>query len=172
MAIERNWKYYLGLSLLIYSFIPYGVAALVIPFLPISHVRAASIGAGIIASAEIAFFCGAALLGKPFLQLIKSKIKGFFFRKKEVRSAGVIGKGRHYFGVVLLLLSFLPYYITEGVLIFGHPEGRGIKALILILLGGDALFMISLFILGGDFWDRLKRLFEWPGKAVRNEEYV
>ena len=163
MAIERNWKYYLGISLLIYSFIPYGVAALVLPFLPISHTRAASIGVVIIASAEASFFCSVALLGRPFLQLIKSNIKGFLFRKKDVRPAGIIGKGQHYFGVVLLLLSFLPYFITEGVLVFGHPEGQSIKALILVMLGGDALFMISLFILGGDFWDRLKRLFEWPG---------
>jgi hypothetical protein len=172
MAIERNWKYYLGLSLLIYSFIPYGVGALVLPFLPISHARAASIGAAIIASAEIAFFCGAALLGKPFVESVKAKIKGFLFRKRDVRPVGLISKGRHYFGVTLLLLSFLPFYVTEAVLIFGHPVDVGVKALIVTMLGGDALFMVSLFILGGEFWARLKRLFEWPGSEVRGEKQV
>jgi len=169
MALERNWKYYLGLSLLIYSFIPYGVAALVLPFLPISHARAASIGAAIIASAEIAFLCGAALLGKPFVDSIKAKIKGFLFPRRDVRPIAFISKGRHYFGISLLLMSFLPFYITEAVLLFGHPE-EAVKVMIVIMLGGDALFMMSLFILGGEFWARLKKLFEWPGKSVRDAE--
>ncbi len=28
------------------------------------------------------------------------------------------------------------------------------------------MFIVSLFVLGDEFWSRLKRLFEWPGKEL------
>ena len=37
--------------------------------------------------------------------------------------------------------------------------------LINLLILGDVLFITSFFILGGEFWARVKKLFEWPGKT-------
>jgi hypothetical protein len=31
---------------------------------------------------------------------------------------------------------------------------------------GEVLFVTSLFVLGGEFWGRLKGLSQWPGAAV------
>ena len=38
------------------------------------------------------------------------------------------------------------------------------RAIIALLLVSDATFLVSLFVLGGDFWERLKKLFEWQGE--------
>jgi len=33
-------------------------------------------------------------------------------------------------------------------------------------VGGDIMFLIALFVLGGEFWDKLKSLFVYESKAV------
>jgi hypothetical protein len=37
-------------------------------------------------------------------------------------------------------------------------------------LAGDALFISSLFVLGGDFWDKVRSLFIHGAKARFNEQ--
>jgi hypothetical protein len=34
------------------------------------------------------------------------------------------------------------------------------------MLAGDIIFVASLFVLGPEFWERLKKLFAWPGKTA------
>jgi len=163
----KNWKYHLGLSLFVYSFIPICTVELIF-LLPITAAEAASIALIYFGSGELAFFGAIAFLGKPFVEAIKSKIKGFFIRKKPDAPPGPIGKTQHTIGVTLFFASFLPYPIVEGILIFGHPTGRELHYLVTALLAGDVIFIISLFILGGEFWDRMKKLFEWPGNNKVN----
>lgn len=178
MQIKKDWKYYAGLALFIYCWIPYLASALIlILHIPIDKSLAA-IGVFVV-SAEIAFALSVVLLGKPFIALIKSKVKGFILRRKELWHAAPVGRVRHAVGVVLLLVSFLPYFITEFSLLTGYPRGdAGRWTLFCLLVAGDALFMTSLFVLGGDFWDRLKALFKWRGEtapAVENskgDDYV
>jgi hypothetical protein len=33
------------------------------------------------------------------------------------------------------------------------------------VVAGDLIFLVSLFVLGGDFWDKLKALFIFESKA-------
>jgi len=159
MQIKKDWKYYTGLILFIYCWIPYLASALILILrIPIDKSLAA-IGVFIV-SAEIAFALSVVLLGKPFIELIKSKLKGLVLRRRELWHAAPVGRGRHAVGVALLLVSFLPYFITEVSLLLGYPrDDAGRWTLFYILIAGDALFMTSLFVLGGDFWDRLKALF-------------
>ena len=161
LKIEKNWKYYLGFTLFIYSFVPYCVSGLIFFFkIPIGEVIGI-IGA-FLGSAEVAFAISVILLGKPFVKLLRAKFKGIFLRHKEAQPAKPVGKKRYYIGIVLLLLSFLPWFISELVLFFGYPRTEdGHTILLLIMLSGDAMFIISLFTLGGDFWDRLKNLFQY-----------
>ena len=162
MSQEKDWKYYLGLSLFIYSFVPICTVEMVF-LLPLTHAEAASIAVIYVASGEISFLSAVALLGKPFVESLKIKIKGFFIRRKPVALPKPIGKMRHVAGVILFFVSFLPYPIAEGVLLLGHPTERTLHYLVTTLLTGDAIFIVSLFVLGGEFWERLKKLFEWPG---------
>jgi hypothetical protein len=43
------------------------------------------------------------------------------------------------------------------------PRAQMLGAIIVILIVGQATFFISLFVLGGEFWAKLKKLFQWPG---------
>ena len=136
-----------------------------LPFLPVSKVNAVSIATCLLISSEISFLLSVALLGKPFIQVIKTKIKGIF-RKKSVADLKPVGKIRHAVGITMLLsASIVPYSLTEFALLLGHVEKYGHTALINLLIIGDGLFVASFFILGGEFWARVKKLFEWPGKT-------
>ena len=164
-TLKKDKKYYLGVFLFIYSFIPYVFTFLVLPFLPVSKANAISLATGLLISSEISFLLSVALLGKPFIQLLKSKIKASIFRKKGETHLKPVGKIRHAVGITMLLVAFIvPYSLTEIALLLGYVEKYGHTALINLLILGDVLFITSFFILGGEFWARVKKLFEWPGK--------
>jgi len=166
--MKKDKKYYLGMTLFVYSFIPYVFTFLVLPFLPVSKVTAVSIATGLLISSEISFLVSVALLGKPFIQLIKSKIKSSIFRKKGEEHLKPVGKVRHSAGITMLLVAtIVPYSLTEVALLLGWVEKYGHTALVGLLILGDVLFITSFFILGGEFWARVKKLFEWPGKTER-----
>lgn len=160
--LRKDWKHRLGLGLLIYSFVPICTVELV-AFLPLTGVQAVLFGSVYVASGEIAFLGAVALLGKPFIQAVKDKIKSFF-RSKKPSEPKPISKTRHVVGVTLLLLSLLPYYLSIASLFFMRAEAPNLRALLYLLLSGEGLFILSLLVLGEEFWARLKRLFEWPGK--------
>mgnify|MGYP000868173482 FL=1 len=162
MHPEKNWKYYLGLSLFGYSFVPILTVELLF-FLPLSHAQAASMALIYVGSGEVAFFAAIALLGRSFVETLKAKFKAFFIRNKPAQPPRPIGKTRHTVGVILFFASFFPYPFVVAALIFLHPTGRDLNYLVAALLAGDGIFITSLFVLGGEFWERLKRLFEWPG---------
>ena len=163
--MKKDKRYYLGITLFVYSFLPYGFTFLVLPFLPVSKVTAVSLATGLLISSEISFLLSVALLGKPFIQVIKAKIKGIF-RKKSVADLKPVGKIRHAVGITMLLVaSIAPYFLTEIALVLGYVEKYGHTALVNLLVLGDVLFITSFFILGGEFWGRLNELFAWPGKT-------
>jgi hypothetical protein len=160
--MEKNWKYYLGLALLALSIIPVCTVELVL-LLPITKTQAVSVGAVYLAFGEGAFLLAATLLGKPFIQTVKAKIKGLFSRPNGAGPRQPISKTRHYLGVSLFLLSFSPYLITEIAILFVSLQEAELRILLILLLSGDVMCVVSLLVLGDEFWGRLQRLFEWPG---------
>jgi hypothetical protein len=160
-AIPRNWKYYLGLALFLWSIAAIGVAACA-PLLPVSAAAAAAIATAVVISAEIAFWASAALLGKAFLATAKAKIRELFTRRVSTAPQPVI-RARDALGVGLLFASMLPYYIIAAIPFLGLPKHLELRTIILTLIIGEVTFIVSLFVLGGEFWARLQKLFQWPG---------
>lgn len=168
--MKKDKKYYLGIALFVYSFLPYIFTFLVLPFLPVSEVKALTIATGLLISSEVSFLLSVVLLGKPFIQLIKSKIKGSIFRKKGDATLKPVGKLRHRVGIAMLLTAaIVPYFLTEMALVLGFVEKYGHTPLVNLLVMGDLLFITSFFVLGGEFWTRVNALFQWSGKAAVHE---
>lgn len=165
VPVPGDWKRRLGIGLLVYSFIPLCTVELV-AFLPLTAGQAVAFGAIFIASGEIACFAAVALLGKPFIEGVKQRLKGFFLRGREPSPPKHIGKLRHYTGITLLVGSLIPYYVVLGFFIFSRPTSTPLPGLLYLLLTGEGLFFVSLLVLGEEFWARLKKLFEWPGKEA------
>ncbi len=113
----------------------------------------------LIGAPEIFSVISIIILGKQGFNYIKQKI--LFFLKKIVPSAEV-SRRRYRFGLFLLLLhvifAYLIYYAPD--IIVGYTENR-----IAMNLVADFLFIITLFILGGEFWEKLRALFIYDAKA-------
>ncbi len=158
--MKKDWKYYLGISLFLYSFLPMSIVA-ILPFMGMTLGQAGTFAVVFLASGEMAFWGAAALLGKEFLTALKKRVKGWFKRTHEPKP---ISRGRHRFGIILLAISTLPYYAMLIYLLFFSHHESDINFLAWTLVGGETVFMAALLILGGDFWDRLKHLFQWQGE--------
>ena len=158
---KKGWRFYLGLALFVYSFIPSFCSTLLLLFnIPISELIT-FIGV-FIATGYIAFFASIALLGKTIILAVKSKLfsllKFSYFRVDTYH----ISRMRHIFGIILLVISFVPYFVIEVFLLLEYPAKYGVSYVhFYLMIGGDVVFIISLFVLGSSFWGRLKDLFKW-----------
>ncbi len=159
--LEKDWKYYLGLGLFIFSWLTFFVALLA-PFMPVSKATAAALATAFIIAGEVTFWASVALLGKPFMQLLKTKLITFLHSRKPVELRRV-SKLRHDVGLALFFCSFLSYYLALAVAFLDLPRDQMLNAIINILFTGEATFFVSLFVLGGEFWAKLKKLFQWSG---------
>ena len=106
---------------------------------------------------ELCLLLAVAILGKPgfnYLTGIFKKSLGRFFAKHgppEVVSARRYKIGLVMFVVPLLLAWATPYFAH-------HLPGYESRP-ILYALPGDIILIASLFVLGGEFWDKLRALF-------------
>ncbi|MFC2149194.1 transporter suffix domain-containing protein [Candidatus Auribacterota bacterium] len=169
IPIEKNWKFYTGISLFIFSYFPYLFAPF-IPLLPVSHTAMISIAAISVTSAELIFFISILLLGKPFMVWMKAMAIKYIFRGKAASAPAYFAKIRHYLGVTLFCMSFIPYFVTEVAILIRDPQPHTLHIYLGVMLSGNALFIISLFVLGGDFWEKLKDLFVWQSKKIDIEQ--
>ncbi|MCF8043699.1 MAG: transporter suffix domain-containing protein [Desulfarculaceae bacterium] len=156
--MTKDWKYYLGLSLFIYSLAPIVIVAL-LPFFGMDLAEMGTLAVVFLTSGEVSFWGAAVLLGKPFMAALKQKFASWF--RREAAPPQPISRARHLLGVWLLVISFLPYYAVLVYLLFFVPDNATIHFLAWTMAAGEMLGIVSLFVLGGQFWERLKRLFQW-----------
>jgi hypothetical protein len=102
---------------------------------------------------ELAILASVSIMGKQGFEFIKGKVFGYF---KKIAPPDVVSKTRYRIGLVIFIIPFLiawllPYFTS----LIPAYNNFGIY----INIGGDLLLMISLFVLGGDFWDKLRSLF-------------
>jgi hypothetical protein len=102
-----------------------------------------------------------ALVGKAGFAYIKHQAMSKLSRLAPSREVGNV---RYYIGLVMFflpfLVAFLGPYVAQWV-----PADIVDRRLVVGLLG-DTVFLASLFVLGGDFWDKLRALFV-PGAKAR-----
>ena len=102
---------------------------------------------------ELFMIVAVAIAGKAGFNYIKSKIFGFL---KKYRPPDTVSETRYNFGLVLFLVPvisgwLLPYLTNH---IPSYEENRYAISIV-----GDIVLIASLFVLGGDFWDKLRGLF-------------
>jgi hypothetical protein len=101
---------------------------------------------------ELFMIIAACIAGKEGFQFIKSKIFEVFKYAVPDRVSKVRYKiGLVLFVIPLLLAWLLPYFAFH--IPFYEDNLYLINAL------GDVMMLVSLFVLGGDFWDKLRSLF-------------
>jgi hypothetical protein len=102
---------------------------------------------------EVFMLIAIGVMGKPGYDLIKTKFLKYF---KFLNPPETVSPARHKIGITMfwtpiILGIFIPYlgYFFEGLSHFP------IYAYII----SDAIFILSFFVLGGEFWDKFRLLF-------------
>jgi hypothetical protein len=134
-----------------------------LPVLPLLGLSAQSIAAftGVmVVLAEGLMITAAAIAGKEGLAYIKQRIFG---RLKSYGPPRTVSAARYRTGLIIfalpLLFALLSPYLAKHLP--GMAEHRLVYAVV-----GDLLLLVALFLLGGNFWDKLRALFIHEAVAV------
>ena len=104
------------------------------------------------------------LVGKEGFRYIKQKAFGLL---KKAAPPDVVSLTRYTIGLVMftipLLMAWVLPYISTYLNFYEVYKLH-------INLGGDLLLIVSLFVLGGDFWDKLRSLFLYRSRAIHMDD--
>ena len=158
-ALKAGWRIKTGFAIFIASL----VWPILLPVLPLIGLSAQSIAAfaGVmVVAAEVMMIAAAAIVGKEGLAYIKQRVFGFI---KSYGPPRKVSAARYKTGLVMfalpLLYAFLSPYV--GKYIPGVADHHKVYA-----VAGDLMLLVGLFLLGGDFWDKLRALFIHKAVAV------
>ena len=156
---KAEWRIKLGFTM----FIAAMVWPVLLPILPLFGLSTQSVAAFtgfMLVAAEVVIILAAAIAGKEGFAYIKKRVFGFF---KSYGPPQVVSAKRYKIGLVIFMVPLLfgfgsPYV---GHFIPGLDEHKIVYA-----VAGDILLLAGLFMLGGNFWDKLRSLFLHKAVAV------
>ena len=156
-TLKRDWRFYAGMTALVLAVIlPLG--AFIVPMLGLPLAQSALLVGMLVAGGpEVLCIAAIALLGKETFQYLAHHAKLAFRHTVIDRPAS---KARYYIGLAIILLSWLPAYIYA----YAPATMPGGNARIYILAAMDLAFVASVFIMGGEFWEKVRRIFIYEGK--------
>jgi hypothetical protein len=102
---------------------------------------------------EVGILLAGAILGKEGFVWLKGRL---FALLRRGLPPDRVGPWRHRIGVAMFTLPLLFGWLLPYLEPFLPP---GWKAPLALYIAGDVLFLLSLFVLGGEFWDKLRGLF-------------
>ena len=167
----RTWRYKVGLGLILFGHVIL-VAGLLLPVLGLAS---ASLVGVLVVGGEIISISSIVFLGKEGFLAIKSKVFAFV----KAGYAGPVGPTRHYIGIALLCTNVLTTYLMvlyawdafaattpadpmpriweldftqQGTLVFW------------LFLSGEISFLIGIYVLGADWWGRVRNVFVWEAE--------
>jgi hypothetical protein len=150
---EADWRIKLGAALFGISILLPVAGIPLVATLGLSTTMSASVSGVLLVGAELLGVGAVAVMGKSGYAFIKNRVFGFL---KQYGPPQKVSRGRYNIGLVIfcapLLFGWLSPYISEwvpGLMSYPLP----------FAIGGDFLILVSLLILGGDFWDKIRSLF-------------
>jgi hypothetical protein len=151
--IKPGWRFHGGIVLFVLGLLsPLFIPLVTVTALPTGWKTALS-GLLLLGIPELLWVAAAAIMGKAGFDYIKGKLWGFF---KKMAPPDEVSPTRHRVGLVMFLLPILFGWLAAyGVHKIPGYENYRLAANII----GDVLFLSSFFVLGGDFWDKLRGLF-------------
>ncbi|MGD9684553.1 MAG: hypothetical protein AB7W16_25595 [Candidatus Obscuribacterales bacterium] len=154
------WRLYSGIALIVLSLLmPLFSVWIIASALP-AWLKASLVGLVSVGGPEILAFVAVAVLGKEAFELIMGRVMGLL---KRMAPSASVSKFRYRLGLLLMILTFLPSYVVAYSPSW-LPDSS--PARLYVCLSADVFFVISLFVLGGDFWDKLRALFIYEARAV------
>jgi hypothetical protein len=104
---------------------------------------------------ELFMIIAAAILGKQGYQYLKQSLLKLL---KRYGPPEKVSKTRYTVGLILFIL---PLIVGWGMPYFGEKISFYNDHRLIINIVFDAMLIVSIFVLGGEFWDKLRGLFVW-----------
>jgi hypothetical protein len=121
--------------------------------LGLSASMTASFTGGLLVAAEILGVASIAVMGKRGYATIKNWFSSFL---KRYGPPQTVSRLRYKIGLVMfcfpILFAWVSIYVAQWVPYFMNNP-------LMYAIGGDIMLLTSLFVLGGDFWDKIRSLF-------------
>ena len=112
---------------------------------------------------ELFTIVAAAILGKAGFEYLKARVKGALGRFFEKHGPPeTVGRARHRIGLAMFITPIALGWLTPYA--FHHFPGYETYRFV-YGMPGDLLLITSLFVLGGEFWDKLRALFVHGAKV-------
>lgn len=154
------WRFKLGIVLFVLSIIiPVIGIPLTVSFLELSTTMMTSLTGGMLLAGEVLGLLAVAVMGKPGYNYIKIR---FFSFLKQYAPPQRVGRSRYTIGLAMFCIPILFGWVSvyTSNYIPGFSENPLPYA-----IAGDLLFLASLVVLGGDFWDKIRALFVYDAEA-------
>jgi uncharacterized membrane protein (DUF485 family) len=159
MAVNKKTRLYAGMTLLILSAISPLFGFLVAKTNLSVMMKTTVIGLLTAGVPEVLILLAAAILGKENFERIKSKV---FSVLKRLRPTARVSRTRYIIGLTMFLIPVIPTYVMAYAPQW-LPDPS--PARLYVNLAADFIFATSLFVLGGDFWDKLTALFVYQARV-------
>ena len=159
-----GWRLKLGVAIFVLSILLPVAGIPLVATLDLSATVTASVSGALLVGAEVLGVLAVAVMGKPGYIYIKSRVFGLFRRYGPPEE---VSRARYNIGLVMFILPILFGWVTLYVSdwIPNLEENTFAYA-----IGGDMLLLASLFVLGGDFWDKIRALFVYSDKICSSAE--
>ena len=156
---ESKTRFRLGATILIIGFL----SPLLIPLVTATDLpmewKATISGALALGIPELFSIIAIAIMGKSGFQHLKEKLAKLL---KKYGPPETVSHNRYRFGLTMFIFPLLMAWILPYA---GHLLPFYQANLVAFSIGGDVLFISSLFVLGGEFWDKLQALFIYNAKV-------
>jgi hypothetical protein len=157
--VRPGWRFNLGVGLFALGLICPVFVPLVAATDLEAEWKATLSGALLLGLPEVLWLTAAMAMGKPGFEYLKHRVWRLFKRHALPRT---VSRTRYRIGlglfVVPLLLGWLAPYVPGAI-----PDSQSQR--VVLALAFDVLFLVSLLVLGGDFWDKLTALFVHRARA-------
>ena len=155
-----GWRFRLGVVVFIIGF----SSPLLIPLVSASALSAKwkAVLSGVLAVGipEVFSIVAIAIMGKSGFNYMKERVFGFL---KKHGPPDVVSRTRYRIGLAMFVLPIIFGWLVPYAphLVPGYGAYR-----FAVNLVGDLMFVSSLFVLGGDFWDKVRALFIHEAKTL------
>jgi hypothetical protein len=156
---STSWRLKLGFVIFALSILGPVIGVPLVGSLGLSTAAKASISGGLLVSAEVLGIAAVAVMGKSGYAYLKHRLLAFLKRHGPPE---VVSRRRYTIGLVMfclpILFGWVSVYAAEWIPGFvDHPLPFAVV--------GDLMLLISLFVLGGSFWDKVRALFVHDAKV-------
>ena len=160
---RAGWRIKVGFAIFAAS-IGWPVLIPILPFLGVSTAATAAISGVMLVAAEFMLVAAAAIAGEEGFNFIKARVFGVL---RSYSPPHEVSRLRYTIGLVMFMT---PLAFGWASPYFAHHLPAFATGRLIYAIAFDMLLLISLFVLGGGFWDKLHSLLKHNAYAVIPDE--